>query len=100
MPFYEFECPEHGRFTIRQPMFSEHKANCPSCRKPAERRFSCNFRFAEPLTIYQELSGGRGYQEIGWQADGGISPKPSQPYKTAKEVAKEDDGGYGAIKEV
>ena len=89
MPFYEFECQEHGRFTVRQSMFCKHKANCPDCGRPAERRFSCNFRSAEPLTIYQELPGGKGYQEIGWKPDSGISPKPGQPYKTAKEVMKE-----------
>lgn len=101
MPFYEYECLEHGRFSIRQSMFGEHKANCPDCDVPAERRFSCNFRFAEPLAVYQDLGGHgdrhRGYQEIGWQADSGISPEPGQSYKTDKEVVREEHGG---IKEV
>jgi len=95
MPFYEFECLEHGRFTVRQPMFDKHSADCPSCSKPAERRFSCNFRFAVPLTIYQDLGGvgdrHRGYQEIGHNPDSGITPPPGQPYKTAKQVQHEEE---------
>ena len=79
-------------------MAAERKADCPICGKPAEPRISaCDFRFAEPLTILQDLGGGKGYQQIGWQADSGISPKQGQPYKTAKEVVKEEHGG---IKEV
>ncbi len=61
-------------------MFSKHEANCSVCGEPAERRFSCSIRFAEPLTIYQELPAGKGYQEVGWKADSGISPKPGQAY--------------------
>lgn len=90
MPFYEFECPLHGRLTVRQPMFSEHTANCPDCGLLAERRFSpANFRFAEPLTVYQDLGGHKGYQEIGWKADSGVSPKAGQAYKTPKQVDHE-----------
>jgi len=37
---YEFECPEHGRFEVNQPMMAEHKANCPICGKEAQRIFS------------------------------------------------------------
>lgn len=94
MPFYEFECLEHGRFTVRQPMSAEHTANCPDCGRLAERRFSCNFRSAEPITLYQDLGrdkdgNHRGYQVQGWKADSGISPKRGQPYKTVKEVVRE-----------
>lgn len=91
MPFYEYECQEHGRLTVRQPMFSEHKANCPDCGMLARRIFSVNFRMAEPVTLYQELPGGKGYQVVGWKADSGISPKPGQPYKTSREVQHEEE---------
>jgi len=37
--FYEFKCEQHGKFTIRQPMMTEHKANCPECGKQAQRIF-------------------------------------------------------------
>lgn len=98
MPIYEYRCLEHGRFSVRQPMFGERGADCPKCTKPAEPRMStCAVRFAEPVTILQELPRGRGYQKIGWQADSGISPKPGQPYKTGKEVNKEE---YGGVKEI
>jgi len=102
MPIYEYRCPEHGRFSVRQPMFDERKADCPECGKPAEPRISvCSFRFAEPLTVYQDLGGHgnrhRGYQEVGRIPDVGITPKSGQPYKTVKEVEKEE---YGGIKEV
>ena len=91
MPFYEFECLEHGRFTVRQPMFAEHTANCPNCGMLAERRFSFNFRFAEPITLYQDLGrdskgNHKGYQVQGWKADSGISHKPGEPYNTSREV--------------
>jgi len=94
MLFYEYECQNHGRFTVRQSMFGEHMADCPDCGLPAERRFSCNFRMAEPITLYQDLGNApdgshRGYQIQGWQADSGVSPKPGQPYKTSKEVYRE-----------
>lgn len=76
-------------------MFAKHTANCPDCGMLAERRFSCTFRSAEPITLYQDLGrdkGGnhRGYQVQGWKADSGISPKRSKPYKTAKEVVREE----------
>lgn len=37
---YLFECSEHGRFEVKQPMLDEHKANCPVCGKPAQRIFT------------------------------------------------------------
>ena len=94
MPIYEFECPKHGRVSVRQSMDSERRASCPECSIRAVPRMSaCNFRFATPLTVYQELPAGKGYQEVGWKPDSGISPKPGQPYKTPKEVIKEEHGG-------
>lgn len=96
MLFYEYSCQEHGRFTIRQSMFDEHTANCPNCGKLADRRFSCNFRSAEPITILQDLGGGKGYQVLDWKADSGISPKQGQPYKTAKEVSREEEDSRNA----
>lgn len=99
---YDFNCPLHGRFTVKQSMFTEHTANCPDCGMLAERRFSCIFRFAEPITVYQDLGRApdgshKGYATVGWKADSGLSPKPRQPYKTEKEVLKEEHGG---IKEI
>ena len=98
MPFYEYECSIHGRFLVRQPMFAERKATCECGEEAIHRISTCNFRIAEPLTVYQELPGNKGYQEIGWTADGGISPPKGQPMKTAKEVAMDEIGG--GIKEV
>jgi len=78
-------------------MDNRNKATC-QCGKPAKLRISSpNFRFAEPLTMLQDLGGGRGYKKIGWKPDSGVFPRPGQPYKTAKEVEKEKHGG---IKEV
>jgi len=98
MPLYEYECEDEHRFEEFHRMDNRNKVVCPVCGSPARLRVShSNFRSAEPLTVLQDLGEGRGYQEIGWKADSGISPKPGQPYKTAKEVAKEE---YGGIKEV
>ena len=70
MPFYEYRCQEHGRFEVRQPMFSERVADCPVCGKPAEFRISMpRIRIAVPLTLYQELPHGKGYIEINKKAD-------------------------------
>ena len=94
MPLYEYECPIHGRFTVSQPMFGKHEADCLVCQEPAERKFSCVFRMADPVTVLQDLGkhpdgSHKGYQILDWKADSGISPKPGQPYKTAKEVERE-----------
>lgn len=98
MPIYEYKCEGGHRFEERHRMDDRHNASCPMCEQPAGLRVSrSDFRFAVPLTTYQELPGGRGYEEIGWNPDSGISPKPGQPYKTAKEVEKEE---YGGIKEI
>ncbi|KKN29855.1 hypothetical protein LCGC14_0839840 [marine sediment metagenome] len=97
MPIYAYECLKHGRFEIRQPMFDERKADCSKCDKPAEPRISlCDYRFAEPITILQDLGGNRGYQVLGWKADSGISPKQGQPYKTGREVAHEEEDSRNA----
>ena len=37
---YEFKCPEHGVFEVRQAITKEHKANCPKCGTPAIRQYS------------------------------------------------------------
>lgn len=77
-------------------MFDERKANCPVCGKPAEPRISsCSIRMAEPITLYQDLGkdskgNHRGYQIQGWKADSGISHKPGEPYKTGKELVREE----------
>lgn len=79
-------------------MDDRHNAICPVCKESAKLRIShSDFRSAEPIIFYQELPDGKGYQRLGWKPDSGISPKPGQPYKTAKEVEKEE---YGGIKEV
>ena len=97
MPIYTYECLDHGRFEVRQPMLSEHKANCLVCGESAERRVSVShIRFAEPITLLQDLGGGKGYQVLGWKADSGISPKQGQPYKTAKEVQHEEEDSRNA----
>jgi len=40
MALYEFQCPLHGIFDVRQPMDVEHEATCPECGKPAQRKFN------------------------------------------------------------
>jgi putative FmdB family regulatory protein len=37
---YQFCCEEHGLFEVKQPILSEHKANCPTCGKQAQRIYS------------------------------------------------------------
>lgn len=97
MPLYEYECECGHRFEEFHGMDDRNNVVC-SCGKPTRLRISLSdLRFAEPLTILQDLGGGRGYKVIGWKADSGISPKLGQPYKTAKEVEREE---YQGIKEV
>ena len=36
---YEFKCQKHGLFEVNQPLFSEHKANCPECGLLAQRKY-------------------------------------------------------------
>lgn len=98
MALYEYECNCGHKFDEFHSIDSRHGAICPRCGKPARLRIShSDFRFAEPITIYQDLGGRgdrhRGYQEVGWKPDSGVSPKPGQPYKTPKEIAKEEHGG-------
>jgi len=70
MPFYEYDCQKHGRFEVRQPMFSEKVADCPKCGQPAERRISLpRIRIAVPLTVLQELPHSEGYQVIDKKPD-------------------------------
>ena len=40
MPRYEFECGEHGKFEVAQPMMATHKAVCPQCGLDGRRLFS------------------------------------------------------------
>ncbi len=71
MPTYEYECQEHSRFEVRQPMSSELKATCPKCNKPAEPRISLsNFRMAIPLTV---VDNGK---ILHYKPDGGSAPPP------------------------
>lgn len=98
MPLYEYECEGGHRFEEWHRIDDRYNATCSMCKKPVRLRISrSDFRFAEPLTILQDLGRGKGYQKIGWKADSGISPKQGQPYKTAKEVEREE---YGGVKEV
>jgi len=98
MPTYEYECGGGHRFEQRHSMDDRHNASCPMCKQPVRLLISLSdYRIAEPITIYQDLGGGRGYKEIGWQADSGVSPKQGEPYKTAKEVEREE---YAGVKEV
>jgi len=95
MPFYDYECEGGHRFEQRREMDNRHDASCPVCEKPARLKVSLSsFRFAEPITVLQDLGNApdgshKGYETLDWKADSGISPKPGQPYKTAKEVERE-----------
>ena len=40
MPYYSFQCPEHGNFDVFQHMNETHRAQCPKCAKDAVRLFS------------------------------------------------------------
>ena len=40
MMFYQFSCPKHGSFEIRQPIEADHKANCPECGAEGQRIYS------------------------------------------------------------
>lgn len=61
MPFYEYECQEHGRFEVRQSMFADKIADCPVCGRPAEHRISLPVlqKTREPITILQEQPDGQ-----------------------------------------
>ena len=98
MPLYEYECEGGHRFEERHSIEDRHNASCPMCRQPVRLLISLSdYRLAEPITVLQDLGGGKGYQVLGWKADSGISPKPGQPYKTAKHIEREE---YGGIMEV
>lgn len=105
MPLYEYECEGGHRFEEFHSIDERHNGSCPMCKKPVRLLISLSgFRFAEPLTVYQDLGGHgdrhKGYQEIGYKPDSGIGHKPGQPYKTAKQVAKEEEHGDLGITEV
>ena len=34
---YQFRCPAHGKFDVRQGMMETHEAICPICNGPAQR---------------------------------------------------------------
>ncbi len=71
MPYYEYVCLEHNRFTVRQGMFDERVADCPECDKPAEFRISLsNFRVAVPFTLVEDG------KIIHYQPDGANIPPP------------------------
>lgn len=40
MPIYEYECPEHGIFELRQGMFADTKTACPVCGVECKRVMS------------------------------------------------------------
>ena len=41
MPLYEFRCPDCGPFDLRRDMHdAAATAPCPSCTRPAQRRYS------------------------------------------------------------
>lgn len=89
MPLYEYECECGNRFEGFHCIEDRHNVVCP-CGEPATLKISLSdFRFAEPLTILQDLGSGRGYKKLGWIADSGITPKLGQPYKTAKDLMRE-----------
>ncbi|KKN74194.1 hypothetical protein LCGC14_0392800 [marine sediment metagenome] len=84
-------------------MDDRHNVSCPVCGQSAKVRVSrSSFRFAEPLILLQDLGNypdgsHKGYQELGRRADSGISPKPGQPYKTAEQVAHEEEDSKNAV---
>ncbi len=102
MPNYAYRCEGGHWFDSIRTINGRHDAQCPECKQPALLQISApSVRFAEPLTVLQDLGTGnghhKGFQKIGWIADSGKCPPPGQPYKTAKEVQKEEHGG---LKEV
>ena len=40
MPFYDYECEEHGVFEVFQSMTEDHKAECPKCGGGGRRIFT------------------------------------------------------------
>lgn len=71
-------------------MSDRYNASCPECGKTGRLMISAsNFRMAVPLTVVQDLGGGRGYQVLDKKADMGVTRKAGEPYKTAKEVERE-----------
>ena len=36
---YQFKCPSHGEFEVKQPIYAEHTASCPLCGGEAQRIF-------------------------------------------------------------
>jgi putative FmdB family regulatory protein len=80
MPLYEYVCKCGHRFDKQNSMENRHNVSCPECGSPARLKYSCPaIRMANPITFYQELPGGKGYQEIGWKPDSGLSHKIGQP---------------------
>ena len=40
MPFYDYECENHGVFEVFQSMTEEHKAECAKCGRGGRRIFT------------------------------------------------------------
>jgi len=52
---YIFECSVHGRFEVKQPMESEHSADCPRCGQPAIRIYSTlGSYYDKPKPLYHK----------------------------------------------
>ncbi len=52
---YEFRCPTHGTFEVKQPLHAEHKAGCPKCGQPAQRVYNTlNHYWDNPKPLYHK----------------------------------------------
>lgn len=92
MPTYEYECEGGHRFEARRSIAERHNASCPQCKQPVRLLIShSDSRVAVPLTVVQDLGGGRGYQVLSHTPDMGVTRKAGVPYKTAKEVQREQE---------
>ncbi|KKN76440.1 hypothetical protein LCGC14_0369490 [marine sediment metagenome] len=49
---YEFRCPGHGTFTLKQGILSDHVARCPECDCPAQRIYS-PFRWGQGNPVFR-----------------------------------------------
>lgn len=76
MPLYQYECINNHRFESSRSIEDRHNSLCPICGKLGKLVMSLpNMRIAEPIKFFS--SDGK---ELGWKADGGISPPEGQPY--------------------
>ena len=57
MPIYEYNCPNCGRFELKQSMKDSKLESCPTCSAPVQRLISKNVGIIFKAVSYTHLPG-------------------------------------------